>query len=316
MSLKQECIDMIKLIIKPLQDDTTYYTLEEDVFVDICGKTGEDITYTSCEDCENCNKDCKHKNENIKVDISFCDYSTDCIRNYVFGKNAIDCKGVCVIRNRKQLMEEMFSLKNELEIYKNWYAEFGERYNEYLKYAEQFAEEMKEKYIFFGMIQTEILPIVFHTDYAYYDGKTDYSTLGNLHIAEKQNVINVFCCMENEEETKRTIRHEVLHYLLYIAGLKYQDDKAIFHYLCGEYDAYAYKKMDATEQELYNRLIKGIEMLDSISKGQKELEDNYNSNYICMLLAVSTDENDPTYGVLCKNGKEILQLFDLKKKVS
>lgn len=36
MSLKQECIDMIKLIIEPLQDvDMKYYQLETDTYVDI-----------------------------------------------------------------------------------------------------------------------------------------------------------------------------------------------------------------------------------------------------------------------------------------
>lgn len=45
-------------------------------------------------------------------------------------------------------MTEMFSLKKELETYKDWYAEFGENYKQYLDYAKQFAQEMKEKYLF------------------------------------------------------------------------------------------------------------------------------------------------------------------------
>jgi predicted SprT family Zn-dependent metalloprotease len=173
---------------------------------------------------------------------------------------------------------------------------------------------MKEKYLFFGMIQTDILPIIFHTEHCYDNGKTNYSTMGNLYIAEKQNVINVFCCMRNEEETQRTIRHEVLHYMLYIAGLKYADDTAIFHYLCGEYNANAYKEMGDTEQQLYDQLINGVEMLKDACNRNKELD--YDLNYICMLLAVCTDEDNSTYDVLCKRGNEILQLFDLKKKAS
>ena len=173
---------------------------------------------------------------------------------------------------------------------------------------------MKENYLFFGRIQTDVLPIIFHTEHCYDNGKTNYSTMGNLHIAEKQNVINVFCCMRNEEETKRTIRHEVLHYLLYIAELKYADDTAIFHYLCGEYNANAYKEMGDTEQQLYDQLINGVEMLKDACNRNKELD--YDLNYICMLLAVCTDEDNSTYDVLCKRGNEILQLFDLKKKAS
>jgi hypothetical protein len=315
MSLKQECIDMIKLIIEPLQDDDMkYYQLETDTYVDICRKTGEDITYSLCSECENYNENCPYSARNIKVDISFYDYATDCMRSYVFGNNAVECEGICTIKNRKQLMTEMFSLKKELETYKDWYAEFGENYKQYLDYAKQFAQEMKEKYLFFGMIQTDILPIIFHTEHCYDNGKTNYSTMGNLYIAEKQNVINVFCCMRNEEETQRTIRHEVLHYMLYIAGLKYADDTAIFHYLCGEYNANAYKEMGDTEQQLYDQLINGVEMLKDACNRNKELD--YDLNYICMMLAVCTDEDNSTYDVLCKRGNEILQLFDLKKKAS
>ena len=42
-------------------------------------------------------------------------------------------------------MDEMFKLKNELEEHKNLMADFGERYEEYLEYAKQFAEEVKKK---------------------------------------------------------------------------------------------------------------------------------------------------------------------------
>ena len=46
MSLKQECIDIIKLIIEPLRhDDYDFYELETGSIRDICEKTGEDITY-------------------------------------------------------------------------------------------------------------------------------------------------------------------------------------------------------------------------------------------------------------------------------
>ena len=105
------------------------------------------------------------------------------------------------------------------------------------------------------MVQTDILPMVFHIDYASYD-KNDryYNMTGNVHTMKDQNVIEiVFCCMRDKESTRRTIRHEVLHYMLYIAGLKNDDDSAIFHYLCKEYDANAYKKMNEEEQALYNQ---------------------------------------------------------------
>lgn len=316
MSLKQECIDMINLIIKPLQDDANdYYMLEEDAYVDICGKTGLDITYTSCKDfCDNYNKNYKCRHENVKVDISFYCVDADCTYNYVFGNNkAIGCKGVCTIKNRKQLMKEMSALKKELETDKDLNADFGKNYGEYLKYAKRFAEEVKEKYIILRQVQTEILPIIFHIDYAHCNGKAKYSTAGNLVTKGKQNVINIFWCMRNEEEIKSTIRHEVLHYLLYIAGLKYQDDTAIFHYLCNEYDAGAYKEMNDEEQKLYAQLSNGVEMLRL--NRQIKLEDE--STIIeYMFFAVGTNEDDPTYGTLCKEGRKILKMFELEKEVA
>ena len=312
MSLKQECIDMINLIIKPLQDDDMDdYELEEDSYRDLCGKTGEDITYLSCWDCENYNKNCAHKLESVKVDVSFWNYG-DCQKNYVFSKSAISRKGICIIRNRKQLMEEMFNLKQELEAYKDWNANFGIHYDEYLDYAKQFAQELKERYIFLGMVQTDILPIIFHTEYDLCDGKINYCKQGNLCILGKQNVINVFCCMEDAENTKRTIRHEILHYLLYIAGLKYQDDTAIFHYLCGEFDAHAYKEMDTIEQSLYEQLIDAIEKVKMIVTEQ----DYYNDLYTCMILAIGAYEDDSRYGFIAKNIKDLMQALTSIKKVS
>lgn len=314
MSLKQECIDMINLIIEPLRkNDYDFYDLETDSIRDFCEKTGEDITYSDCQGCENYGKDCPYK-KMLQVDVSFWD-GADCQRNYVFGRSSVKCQGICSIKNRKQLMSEMGELKSELESYKDWCAEFGTRYDEYLDYAKEFAEKLKEKYLFFTLVNTEIIPIIFHADYGMRDGKIDYRTQGNLHIVENQNVINVFCCMRDVEETKRTIRHEVLHYMLYISGLKYKDNTAIFHYLCEEHDADAYMKMENVEQELYNQLISGLGALKNLSNGQNNLEENYTSTYICMLLAVGSDEENSLYGNLCKNGKEILQLLNLKKMV-
>lgn len=307
MSLKQECVDMLNLIVKSLQEDSNYYDLEVDSYRDICQRTGEDITYSDCSDCDNCDIKCQYKTQ-IKVDVSFWD-GGDCQYNFVFGRDPARYKGIQYIENRNQLIDELVALKKELEVYRNWCAEFGEKYDEYLNYAKQFAQKMKEKYLFFLPIQVELLPILFHTDYNYHNGKIDYTTHGNLRISGSQNVINIFCCMDCIEETKRTIRHEVLHYMLYIAGLKYKDDTAIFHYLCDEYDACAYKKMSTVEQELYIKLVDGINTLKEKTDINPKLKNNYDSACLSMLLAVGVGENDSTYEALCKNGNELFQLF-------
>lgn len=317
MSLKQECIDMINLITDPLKekDEYEYYEIEENPIRDICQLTGEDVTYSDCDGCENCSHKCKYK-KYVRVDVSFWD-GADCQRNYVFGNKQTECKGICRIKNRKQLMTEMAKLKKELESYKDWCSEFGERYDEYLSYAKEFAQEVKNKYyLLFGLVQTEILPVIFHTDYNVRDGVIDYRTLGNLQIAEKQNVINVFCCMDDVEETKCTIRHEVLHYMLYIAGLKYKDDTAIFHHFCKEFDASAYKEMGESEQTLYDRLSNAIPMLDELLKSEILTEESYESNYLSILMAVGSDKDNSLYGKLYENGMEILELLELKSKIA
>ncbi|MSS63703.1 hypothetical protein [Velocimicrobium porci] len=312
MSLKQECIDMINLIIEPLKkNDYDFYDLETDSIRDFCEKTGEDITYSDCQGCENYGKDCPYK-KTIRVDVSFWD-GADCQRNYIFGNNQVLGKGICSIKNRKQLMSEMLKLKSELEEYKNWCAEFREYYEEYLKYAKEFAKEVKEKYfLLFGLVQTDILPIIFHTDYNYRNGEIDYTTQGNLQIIDKQNLINVYCCMDNVEETKRTIRHEVLHYMLYIAGMKYKDDDAIFHYFCGEFDAHAYKDLKSDEQDLYDQLTNALSMMEKIFQEKNISEEKYTSNYIAILIAVGCPEDGEAY----ENGMELLKLFKIKSEIA
>ena len=164
MSLKQECIDIIGLITEPLKkNEYDLYEIETDSIRDICELTGKDVTYGDCFDCEYYGN-CQYK-KHLKVDVSFWDYA-DFQRNYVFTKKPSVNKGIHYINNRKQLMDEMSQFKKELEIYKDYYAEFGEKYRDFMEYAKEFAEMLRKEYCFFENISTDILPIVFHTDLA------------------------------------------------------------------------------------------------------------------------------------------------------
>lgn len=316
MSLKQECFDMIKLITEPLKkNEYDFYDLEMDSIRDFCEKTGEDITYSDCYGCDNYGKDCPYKKYGVMVDVSFYD-GGDCQRNYVFSKNAPLSKGICSIKNRKQLMSEMFKLKKELEEYKDWCAEFGEQYEEYLNYAKEFAQKVKDKYsLIFGLLQTDILPIIFHTDYNQREGTIDYITQGNVRIIEKQNIINVYCCMENIEETKRTIRHEILHYMLYIAGLKHKDDVAIFHYLCQEFDAGAYKKMSDVEQRLYEQLTSAIPKMEKLYKENDISQEQFSSNCTAILLSVGCGEDCSQYEKLRDCGEKLIHVLNVRNVI-
>lgn len=162
------------------------------------------------------------------------------------------------------------------------------KYSDLMEYAKEFGETLRSEYSFFENVSTDILPIVFHTDFAKdSEGKTDYATRGDFVSRGEQNVINTYYCMEDIERTKQNIRHELLHYFLYMSGLKYSDDNAIFHYLCGIYDAHAYKEMGEEEQVLYDKLVVVIPELEKKCK-----DDAYKINRDGILLAVGRDRDD------------------------
>ena len=252
--------------------------------------TGEDVTYGDCFECEHYGN-CQYK-KHVKVDVSFWDYA-DFQRNYVFAKKPSVSKGICYINNRKQLMAKMSEFRKEIEIYKDCYAEFGEKYSDFMGYAKEFAEMLRQEYSFFENMSTDILPIVFHVGFAKdSEGKTDYITRGELVYRGKQNVINTYYCMEDMEKTKQNIRHELLHYFLYMSNMKYSDDDAIFHYLCGIYDAHAYKEMGQEEQALYDKLVVVIPTLEKKCKELNCKDGAFIANRDCVLMAVGNTRED------------------------
>lgn len=262
----------------------------------------------SMEDAKKNSKcNCPYK-KHVKIDVSFWDYA-DFQRNYVFSQKPSVSKGICYINNRKQLMNEMSQFKKEIELYKDYYAEFGEKYSDFIDYAKEFGETLKREYSFFENMSTDILPIVFHTDFAKDDeGKTDYVTRGELVYRGKQNVINTYYCMDDIEKTKQNIRHELLHYFLYMNDMKYTDDAAIFHYLCGIYDAHAYKEMGDEEQILYDKLVVVIPELEKKCKELNCKEGAFGANRDFVLLAVGKDREGYVNTELFDYGMTLLNM--------
>lgn len=206
-------------------------------------------------------------------------------------------------------MNEMSQFKKEIELYKDYYAEFGEKYSDFIDYAKEFGETLKREYSFFENMSTDILPIVFHTDFAKDDeGKTDYVTRGELVYRGKQNVINTYYCMDDIEKTKQNIRHELLHYFLYMNDMKYTDDAAIFHYLCGIYDAHAYKEMGDEEQILYDKLVVVIPELEKKCKELNCKEGAFGANRDFVLLAVGKDREGYVNTELFDYGMTLLNM--------
>ncbi len=148
--MKQECIDIINIITEPFKKDKyDLYEIETDSIRDICELTGEDVTYGDCFNCEHYDN-CPYK-KHVKVDISFWNYA-DFQINYVFAKKPLISKGIRCIQNRKQLITEMSNFKKEIEIYKDYYAEFGEKYSDFMEYAKEFGEKLRQEYSFFESI--------------------------------------------------------------------------------------------------------------------------------------------------------------------
>lgn len=306
-------MDIINLITEPLKEDKyDLYEIETDSVRDICELTGEDVTYGDCFDCEHYGN-CPYK-KHVKVDISFWDYA-DFQRNYVFVQKPSVSKGICYINNRKQLMAEMAKFKKEIEVYKDYYAGFGERYSDFMEYAKEFGETLRKEYSFFECINTDILPIVFHTDFAKdKEGKTNYVTRGDFVSRGKQNVINTYYCMEDVERTKQNIRHELLHYFLYMGDMKHSDDDAIFHYLCGIYNAHAYKEMGEEEQCLYGKLVNVIPELEKKCEELNCKEGAFNANRDVVLIAVGNDRENYGNKELFDYGMKLLNM-EVEKEV-
>lgn len=325
MTLKQEFIDMLRMIVDPLlaKDENMLCDIEVDTCRSICTKyDGEDVTYGASYQCEkelDACTGCPYC-QTTKVDVSFSNYC-DIMKNYCFRKN-VGIDSVISINSRKKLLKEISGLKLEIEDTKDRRAEFGDKYHQYLKYARQFMDKVKEKYIvLFEGISTEIIPIVCHDDCSY-DGKVpNFSLMGNFNTIEdsKQNMMNIYCCIDNEEQTRQSIRHEMLHYMLYIAGYKYEDDTAIFHHLCDEYDAHAYKEMPEEEEKLYKRLknaLIGHEKTKQITHIKNlDFEMMINSMLIYIGMKENCEDVPDLYRKVYKSGKEAIETGEQLKDI-
>ncbi|RKI36935.1 hypothetical protein D7V86_24555 [bacterium D16-51] len=272
MDLKQECIDMIKLITDPLaeKDDLYEYEINEDSHVGFCLETGEDDYSCFCCDCEKYKQCNRSRIVYIKTDIELTSpgLADDTNWYFVFGREEEykELQGkIHYINTHEELVSVMKEYKKRIEGFKDGYADFGERYSDIMEYAKRFAAQIKAEHDFFKVVNSEIMPIVMHWDYRNdheWGGNT--FTAGDFQTCGKQSVMNIYCSMGAEtEDIKQRIRHEILHYCLFMAGLKNSDGDAVFHYLCGLYDAHAYKDMSGDEQDLYNKLLKVKEIIEN-----------------------------------------------------
>ena len=129
-------------------------------------------------------------------------------------------------------------------------------YNEALTYAEDFFRynmvrvfpQQKDGHA----TSPDILPITFITDDRYED-----SVNGMTSVLGKQAIIRVRL-QENEltKKLKSEIRHEIIHYTLWLAGLPNDDDSAEFWALAAAYDAMPYDIPEGKTKEYFDVFIR------------------------------------------------------------
>ena len=264
MTLKEEFIDMLSLINPNITEDSYEedYVIEEDCFMEVCKKTGKEITYSNeCSECEYCLDDCNCEYKLCKkVDIYLWSGAEDS-RGYIFKKDsdALNASSVHYINNQKQLVKEMAILKKEFDSFRDGYAAYAKRIQEYKKYIAEFVDEVTSEFSVFENVNKDIIPVVFDEDCRRdHDWEKETFIGGDFHNVGVQSVIHIYDSWSRDmEHMKQTIRHEILHYLLWcIAPLRKinEDDSGIFHYFCKIYDAHAYKEMDENNTKAFNML--------------------------------------------------------------
>lgn len=281
MSLKQECVDMLQLILST-SPDCEDYQIEEPSSVFLCPKEKykdvDTLIFDCYEECpmkDNCNK------ELVKVDLSvFIPHwagDEDGGSIYInFNQKPVKEQyrnTIRYINSRKQLIDFMSELKKRSDESRNAYAEYAEKIIELREYGQEFLTQLQADYPVFEGISEE-LPIVF-ADFAKDEsGKYVYDTGGNFEIVNNvQLIIHIFDCWREIESLKTTVRHEILHYVLFRIGVNNSDDGGIFHYFCDKYDAHAYKEMPEKEQELYDSMLKATneEVCKALEKIKREI---------------------------------------------
>ena len=108
--------------------------------------------------------------------------------------------------------------------------------------------------------------------------------------------------------------NELLHYFLYMSDMKYSDDDAVFHYLCGIYDAHAYKDMGEEEQGLYDKLVNVIPELEKKCKELNCKDGAFSANRDVILMAAWNDRENFTNKELFDYGIKILNMKVGKKE--
>jgi hypothetical protein len=183
---------------------------------------------------------------------------------YIFNgklEKPILVNSIHTINSRNQLLTEMTKLKEQFDYDKNAYAEYAKRLEEYKRYISEFVDTITEEFSIFSAISKDIIPVVFCPDFRKdhdWNGKT--VTKGDCDFQGVQSIIRIYNSWNDDlDDMKCTIRHEIIHYLLWCLnplGIWYRDNFWVFHYFCDVYGANAYEEMDDYNKWAYEKMEK------------------------------------------------------------
>lgn len=143
------------------------------------------------------------------------------------------------------------------------------------------------------MVNNEVLPLSCFNimeEYLYsVENGLDYAVQGGfVHVGKKQAYIRIGIDASNSilnKRLKRTIRHEIIHYYLWLLGLPYDDNSLEFWCFCYVYDAGAYEELNHDDEEYYNLF---VELFDTYVA-----ESQWNVKHILTGQMISEISNTP-----------------------
>ena len=134
-------------------------------------------------------------------------------------------------------------------------------------YADEFWRE--EVYKIFGpMHNIRYVPIRIKDKIKGHEGVCENTKLGTR---KEYAMVLVSSEGHSDEENRRIIRHELLHYALLMMNLKNDDNCAAFKVLCDLYDAHFYGELDELEEAIYDFYHKEIEYVVEVCKNNPEM---------------------------------------------
>ena len=113
------------------------------------------------------------------------------------------------------------------------------------------------------MVNDEVIPLSCFNimdEYLYsVENDLDYAVQGGfVSVGKKQAYIRIGIDASNSilnKRLKRTIRHEIIHYYLWLLGLPHMDNSLEFWCLCHVYDAGAYEALNYNNEKYYKLFV-------------------------------------------------------------